>query len=86
VVGRLDGPLDIRFPDLEIETEEFVEAMKRLTTATQTFTFQMNDLTASFMKLLTGGWVFWWGAGVKPMAPGMVIWDGRRRRKRRKRT
>ena len=85
VIGHIDGPLDIRFPDFEDDAEEFMAAMKKLTFATQTVTFVMNDMTASFMKLLTGGWVFWWGSGVKPMSPGMVTWDGRRRRHRRKR-
>lgn len=88
-VGSLKGPegldLSLSYKDLAGEFDEFTDAMKRLTAETQTVTFVMNDLTATFIELLTGGWVFTWRVGVEPMAPGMVVWDGRRRRKRRKR-
>jgi hypothetical protein len=82
--AHIATPLDLHF-EPEEGFDDLVTAMKDLTFATQTVTFQVNDLTASFIKLLTGGWVFWWGAGAAPMSPGMVTWDGRRRRHRRKR-
>jgi hypothetical protein len=88
-VGSLTAPdgLKLSFKDVDLNEgfDEFTEAMKRLTLETQTVTFVMNDLTATFIELLTGGWVLSWRVGVKPMAPGMVVWDGRRRRHRRKR-
>ena len=75
-------PLDVHFAPEE-SFDDFLLAMRDLTFATQTVTFQVNDLTASFIKLLTG-FDFSWRLGVEPMAPGMVTWDGRRRRKRRR--
>jgi hypothetical protein len=84
VVGHIDGPIDLRFPDLEDEAAEFVAAMQRLTFATQTVTFQMNETTAALVKLLTG-WDFPTRNGPAPMPPGLVTWSARRRRHRRKR-
>jgi len=75
-------PFELHF-DTEVPFEDFTQAMLDLTFATQTATFQINDLSAALIKLMTG-FDFSWRLGVEPMVPGMVTWDGRRRRKRRK--
>jgi hypothetical protein len=80
--AHIATPLDIHFEGEE-PFDDLILAMRDLTFATQTFTFQINDMTASLIKLMTG-FDFSWRNGPEPMPRGLVTWDGRRRRHRRK--